>query len=825
MGDTETRSAPNAGSPIQEPPNRHTPSQDSCCSNDTLFNLEDLTYALTENENTKMNNDLTERKCDETTKDVIVDLINCKDYTEEPTLKIEDHENTNNNKQIEQNVTEGLHNEKKKDANEEGLFKGKENNKCTLKTEIFTCNFEPTVNIDYVNKEEKQNLVSFSLEERVDGKMLIENCATSDIHEFTNHNSEEKDGIILEQNKNDMEIEKNKINIEKTIANEENKIECEEFIKHNDIDEKENATNCREKRDVVIAENEDLIGVDEINTSVDLELVNDKINELNIDINLDTNKIENQNKVENSIDIIDNKEQKEDEMCNLENTNSKININISQDFIDNEIINENKIRTDNTQNHKVEMKSEELKAIKVEENLEEFIDFIKEEVEDLVPDKEESNISLNKSTDDCKMQIEVISNSDESREANDIEHLDNIDLKFTPENDESTKNVEFITESNTINEEKEQLVNSQDTENDEKVDTLVDILSIEEIDSKIKEIGENTENSNETNLILPVNHLDELNNLENQNAKNEEVKDDYNEDKIEIDPFSYNSTNILTTDLEIQTKKFEENIKDFNSLEEINEQKNLSEAIDKCDNIDNLNIDKINIKNIQNGSTSPKWIEEKEDIKSSTNENDVNLINVLDKFDNSDSKIIDKTLVDAKDNKIEQNESNKHYLTEFLNHERQNSISSLGSSKDDDSSSSFHNNQNFSTENEYANVDDIHMELNKDSQSSDPPSYVNVTKSFNSHSEYVNVMQRNDTEEHLYDPVAEDSADMDIYDALSDIRFSGPSDIQLMSTSFSESADIDEEQDWDSGSDTRSSSSGEFIWKVCQDFFLKHNLL
>lgn len=49
---------------------------------------------------------------------------------------------------------------------------------------------------------------------------------------------------------------------------------------------------------------------------------------------------------------------------------------------------------------------------------------------------------------------------------------------------------------------------------------------------------------------------------------------------------------------------------------------------------------------------------------------------------------------------------------------------------------------------------------------------------------------------------------------LGDIRFTGPCNTQLMSTSFSESNDLGEEQGWDSGSDTRSSSSGEFIWKV-----------
>ncbi|CAH0546280.1 unnamed protein product [Brassicogethes aeneus] len=55
--------------------------------------------------------------------------------------------------------------------------------------------------------------------------------------------------------------------------------------------------------------------------------------------------------------------------------------------------------------------------------------------------------------------------------------------------------------------------------------------------------------------------------------------------------------------------------------------------------------------------------------------------------------------------------------------------------------------------------------------------------------------------------------DDDLFGVLTDIRFSGPTDSQFMSTSFSESNDNDE-QDWDSGSDTRSSSSGEFIWKL-----------
>lgn len=57
------------------------------------------------------------------------------------------------------------------------------------------------------------------------------------------------------------------------------------------------------------------------------------------------------------------------------------------------------------------------------------------------------------------------------------------------------------------------------------------------------------------------------------------------------------------------------------------------------------------------------------------------------------------------------------------------------------------------------------------------------------------------------------SGEDNIFDMLADIRFSGPTDSQLMSTSFSESNTCDEKE-WDSGSDSRSSSSGEFIWKV-----------
>ncbi|KAJ8919682.1 hypothetical protein NQ315_006210, partial [Exocentrus adspersus] len=88
--------------------------------------------------------------------------------------------------------------------------------------------------------------------------------------------------------------------------------------------------------------------------------------------------------------------------------------------------------------------------------------------------------------------------------------------------------------------------------------------------------------------------------------------------------------------------------------------------------------------------------------------------------------------------------------------------------------------------------------------------YVNLVNLENkkNNTEYVN--DKNDYME------GEDKAshdDDDIYGMLTDIKFNGPTENQLISASFSESNDINDEQDWDSGSDTRSSSSGEFIWK------------
>lgn len=76
--------------------------------------------------------------------------------------------------------------------------------------------------------------------------------------------------------------------------------------------------------------------------------------------------------------------------------------------------------------------------------------------------------------------------------------------------------------------------------------------------------------------------------------------------------------------------------------------------------------------------------------------------------------------------------------------------------------------------------------------------------------------QQNITDDQI-DDFSDSQKDPDMYNNLTDIRFSGPCDGQMMSTSFSESADFGDDRDWDSGSDTRSSSSGEFIWKVSDD--------
>ncbi|KAI4470225.1 serine/threonine-protein kinase lmtk1 [Holotrichia oblita] len=148
----------------------------------------------------------------------------------------------------------------------------------------------------------------------------------------------------------------------------------------------------------------------------------------------------------------------------------------------------------------------------------------------------------------------------------------------------------------------------------------------------------------------------------------------------------------------------------------------------------------------------------------------------------------------------------------------------------------------------YSN-DTLYVNLTKteDRKLSSPPSiddevFVKMTKtesgeSFNtedsSYSDSVNTLDKHPTalgyeniktsicdEDELYSKLDADDSDKfsrfeDLFGPLTDIRFSGPgSSSQIMSTSFSESNDLGDDQDWDSGSDTRSSSSGEFIWKV-----------
>lgn len=101
-------------------------------------------------------------------------------------------------------------------------------------------------------------------------------------------------------------------------------------------------------------------------------------------------------------------------------------------------------------------------------------------------------------------------------------------------------------------------------------------------------------------------------------------------------------------------------------------------------------------------------------------------------------------------------------------------------------------------------------ENNYDSVNIDYSQYVDMENAKNSlefddtkrDADYIDIIEKKSTSE-------EDN----VYGILADIRFSGPTDSQLMSTSFSESNTCDEKE-WDSGSDSRSSSSGEFIWKV-----------
>lgn len=106
---------------------------------------------------------------------------------------------------------------------------------------------------------------------------------------------------------------------------------------------------------------------------------------------------------------------------------------------------------------------------------------------------------------------------------------------------------------------------------------------------------------------------------------------------------------------------------------------------------------------------------------------------------------------------------------------------------------------------------EIYDEDNYDAVNIDYSQYVNMENAKNNiecddsrkESDPINIIETNMNND-----------DDNMYGMLADIRFSGPTDSQLMSTSFSESNTCDEKE-WDSGSDSRSSSSGEFIWKVC----------
>lgn len=96
--------------------------------------------------------------------------------------------------------------------------------------------------------------------------------------------------------------------------------------------------------------------------------------------------------------------------------------------------------------------------------------------------------------------------------------------------------------------------------------------------------------------------------------------------------------------------------------------------------------------------------------------------------------------------------------------------------------------------------------------------YENVTTAVDQFDDYVTMENSKnrlesgaaDNKDHTYINTYDKEEDDSIYGILTDIRFTGPGDSQMMSTSFSENND---EQGWESGSDSRSSSSGEFIWR------------
>ncbi|XP_049818372.1 uncharacterized protein LOC109603335 isoform X2 [Aethina tumida] len=112
----------------------------------------------------------------------------------------------------------------------------------------------------------------------------------------------------------------------------------------------------------------------------------------------------------------------------------------------------------------------------------------------------------------------------------------------------------------------------------------------------------------------------------------------------------------------------------------------------------------------------------------------------------------------------------------------------------------------------YENIDNVNDIYNE-------ADYVNIVNFENSkNSADFNKISNEESKNVNYDQhdeliINDDEETSNLFGVLTDIRFNGPGDSQFMSTSFSESNDNDE-QDWDSGSDTRSSSSGEFIWKL-----------
>lgn len=198
--------------------------------------------------------------------------------------------------------------------------------------------------------------------------------------------------------------------------------------------------------------------------------------------------------------------------------------------------------------------------------------------------------------------------------------------------------------------------------------------------------------------------------------------------------------------------------------------------------------------------------------------NDPKLVQGEAKYVNVDSELIEKN-VHKQNGEVNNENSEEHY----------DEIKVVSTTKDD----SCVNNVNKIGEDdnkkkgeaEYENVSDQVDYLNLKNVETSSPEYIN-TKYANI--EYEDIIDA----EHEIEPVYVNKFDSDeqpteynletfedMYGPLADIRFSGPGD-QLMSTSFSESNDLGDDQDWDSGSDTRSSSSGEFIWKVNSYLFI-----